>query len=744
MNIASITIIGKRFFAFFVTLYVLLIFCSLAAYAQYCPGSEMAYVVRDPAGKIINPATLNAPDFIEESTISFSYAEAEKEREGYWRMGEAVKSARKNKQGNLDKETGVFYALRETANGACSFSKPIIFKLTLGAETMNLVFRFAAPKNDSGEVYIVDSLPFQQGTFEIDLPEKSDYYAPSAWRKTSDEAEKPAPIAKKHIRGRVINALTKKPIESAVVYFKSIPGFIENKSTIKTNADGRFALENLRGDTFEKIIVAAVFVEHADFVVGTHAYLFQKDEDQKDANKALVSGKNQRLASQDDLTIELTPLVTVSGRVVEAESSKPFPSSEEIAEKFTISVKYGESGYLGGNFRFPQSDFQIHPQPDGSFTFKTAPGKNEIAVWGKHDGKNYVLAGSDRKFDVPAAGLNGLILKYERDPSEVKKEFDALLKQANEHFAAGRYDASLKLFQEAARLKPKETTAHYGVIQNFLALKRLDEAVSIYRQAVADKPDNAVAQYALGLSLDRAGKLEEAVKHYKEAVRLAPAVALHRYNLGNTLGTLGQSEAAIAELKEAVRLAPKYVDAHTVLGMEYHALGRFEESIAHLSDALRLDPTNEYALPSRSPTYLVLNRGAESAADAEKFIAAHGWKHEQSVYMALFGSFGYRLSGKEAEARKLLETAAKNIDTSRWVAPAVQYLLGAMSADDLLKLAIDNDKMTEARAYIGMNLLLSGKREEALPHLRWVIENGNKTFHEYFFVKAALERQMIQ
>lgn len=112
--------------------------------------------------------------------------------------------------------------------------------------------------------------------------------------------------------------------------------------------------------------------------------------------------------------------------------------------------------------------------------------------------------------------------------------------------------------------------------------------------------------------------------------------------------------------------------------------------------------------------------------------------------MALFGSLGYRFEGKEAEARKLLETAAKNIDKTRWVAPAVEYFLGAMSADDLLKLATDNDKMTEARAYIGMNLLLSGKREEALPHLRWVVENGNKTFHEYLFVKATLERAIKQ
>jgi hypothetical protein len=63
-----------------------------------------------------------------------------------------------------------------------------------------------------------------------------------------------------------------------------------------------------------------------------------------------------------------------------------------------------------------------------------------------------------------------------------------------------------------------------------------------------------------------------------------------------------------------------------------------------------------------------------------------------------------------------------------------------MTADNLLKLATDNDKMTEARAYIGMNLLLSGKTDTAQPYLRWVVENGNKNFHEYLFAKSALER----
>ena len=62
--------------------------------AQYCPSSQLNYIVRDANGKIINPVKLDAPDFIEEDVMEVSYAEAEKKREGRWAPGDAVKAAR--------------------------------------------------------------------------------------------------------------------------------------------------------------------------------------------------------------------------------------------------------------------------------------------------------------------------------------------------------------------------------------------------------------------------------------------------------------------------------------------------------------------------------------------------------------------------------------------------------------------------------------------------------------------------
>lgn len=801
----------QKFNLFFSALISLFIFITSisSVSAQYCPSSQLNYIVRNAEGKIINPAKLDAPDFIEEEVSEIPYAEAEKKREGYWAVGEAVKRAREQKQGALDKETGSLFVLHRYSGG-CNFRNPITYRLTLGKKTMNLVFRFAAPKNDYGEIYLVDSLPFDQGTFEIELPEKSDYYAAALWRKTSDAAEPPAKIAVHHIRGRVLDSVTKKPVAGAVVSFQTSPPFYgkysrerKAKSETKTDADGRFVFERLRGDLLGSASVAAVFVEHPDFAAGKYSEIFTQTDEQR--RQAAAGTPVVNFQSQDDLTVELTPLVTVSGRIVDPKTGGSFAGAENI----NIIAEYGKGGYVRGNLDIPRGKTEARPQPDGTFTLRTAPGDNRIYGYGKIGGKGYVVSESNSQtVNISPNGIKDLVLKVERDSFEVGREADALGRQGNDHFAAGRLEDALKSFKEAADLKPDDLRTHSAIVQTYAALKRPDEAISFYRQAIAVNSSAAIAHYGLGLALNQAGKPEEAiasfreairlkpnfaeahgelaeiylqlkkneealaaateavklnprnakiqnslgrayeklnrneeaVKHFKEAVRLAPKVAAYHYNAGYAYGTLGQSEAAIPELKEAIRLDPNYVDAHSSLGFEYQNLGRYEEAVKHLSEALRLDPTNEYALQSRAPTYLALSRGAEAAADAEKFIAAHGWKHEQSIYLALFGALSYKMDGKEAEARKLLETAAKNTDKKRWAAPAIQYLLGKMSADDLLKLATDNDKMTEARTYIGMNLLLSGKTDAALPHLRWVIENGNKNFHEYRFAKSAVER----
>jgi lipoprotein NlpI len=63
-----------------------------------------------------------------------------------------------------------------------------------------------------------------------------------------------------------------------------------------------------------------------------------------------------------------------------------------------------------------------------------------------------------------------------------------------------------------------------------------------------------------------------------------------------------------------------------------------------------------------------------------------------------------------------------------------------ISKEALLSSATDNDKMTEVRTYMGLALAVTGERQEALKHLQWVKENGNKSFVEFPAALAELRR----
>jgi lipoprotein NlpI len=103
-------------------------------------------------------------------------------------------------------------------------------------------------------------------------------------------------------------------------------------------------------------------------------------------------------------------------------------------------------------------------------------------------------------------------------------------------------------------------------------------------------------------------------------------------------------------------------------------------------------------------------------------------------------NLSYREAGMNEEAQAILEEATNKIKTRGWPYSIIRYLKGEVGADELLQLATDNDKKTETHAYMGMDLLLKGKSDEARTHFEWVKEYGNKRFFEYPLAIEELKR----
>ncbi len=306
----------------------------------------------------------------------------------------------------------------------------------------------------------------------------------------------------------------------------------------------------------------------------------------------------------------------------------------------------------------------------------------------------------------------------------------------------GRPGDSVEPLRAAERLDPDNARVHRSLGISYSNLRRGEEALSELQEAKRLSPNDAIVHNQLGIVLSNDfGRRDEALVAFKEARRLSPDLPFVHFNIGLMHMQLGHYAEAVGPFQETVRLDPAYRDAHFSLGEVSTRLGRYEEAIDAFTKFLELKPDGPDALTNRAWLYMYLGgHGREAAADARRFLTVYKWRDSRSLYHALIAHFGYRQAGMDDEAKAILEEAAKDAGTSAWPFAVVNYLKGASGAEELLKLAANNDQKTEAHAYLGMDLLLKGMNDEARTHFAWVKEYGNKRFFEYPLAVAELKR----
>jgi len=75
----------------------------------------------------------------------------------------------------------------------------------------------------------------------------------------------------------------------------------------------------------------------------------------------------------------------------------------------------------------------------------------------------------------------------------------------------------------------------------------------------------------------------------------------------------------------------------------------------------------------------------------------------------------------ERSTQEIPRSCRKEVQYSSVAVPCYPLPYREMTPEDLQSVAINRDQMTEARAYIGMDLLISGHTDKAMEHLRWVL-----------------------
>ena len=98
------------------------------------------------------------------------------------------------------------------------------------------------------------------------------------------------------------------------------------------------------------------------------------------------------------------------------------------------------------------------------------------------------------------------------------------------------------------------------------------------------------------------------------------------------------------------------------------------------------------------------------------------------VSFVIVGYLGLRQAGKAAEATTFLATWGPKADSTAWPFPVIKFLGHTLTATALLAQATDDNKMTEARTYVALDLIYAGTPQAARPHLEWVKLHGAAVF----------------
>jgi tetratricopeptide (TPR) repeat protein len=270
--------------------------------------------------------------------------------------------------------------------------------------------------------------------------------------------------------------------------------------------------------------------------------------------------------------------------------------------------------------------------------------------------------------------------------------------------------------------------------------KEPDIALGDYNEAIRLDPNAAQVFNNRGRVWAAKQEYDKAIADYNEAIRLDPRSALAYFNHGIAWTAKLGYDQAIADFNEAIRLDPQYVSAYDGRGIAWAAKQEYDKAIADFNEAIRLDPKFAYAYNGRGVARAARQEYDKAIADFNEAIRLEGWMGPRSVYAVILGHFAALRGGRNDQARSFLDEAAARSDRSAWPYPVVAYLRGESTQDKLLAAATDNEKMTEARCFLGLDSIQRQAKDSALAHFRWVTEHGNPRSIEYGIALAELGR----
>jgi tetratricopeptide (TPR) repeat protein len=266
-------------------------------------------------------------------------------------------------------------------------------------------------------------------------------------------------------------------------------------------------------------------------------------------------------------------------------------------------------------------------------------------------------------------------------------------------------------------------------------------ALREFSRAVRLAPDSALAWYNRGLVRRALQDCRAAVRDFDHALELQADFFNALYQRGNCRQTLGDYARAADDYTRAIAV-PGRIDgrflAYFARGDALRRLGRLDEAYADYVHAgeLRGDTA---ALRSRAWIDFYRGRWDDAYKEAAKYVFDTEAKEPDAAYIIILGVLALRREARQHDAAEFLRQWGPKVDAARWPAPVITYLQRG-DADALLAAAKQPGERTEARAYLGVDLLAQGKHAQGLEILRQVLREGEPGYYEYDLAYHELRR----
>jgi len=360
----------------------------------------------------------------------------------------------------------------------------------------------------------------------------------------------------------------------------------------------------------------------------------------------------------------------------------------------------------------------------------------------------------------------------------------------------GKYQLALKDCNEAIRLDPKLAAAYtvrsqvYAKLEQYqksvedsnkaLSLEsgsgssELSHSAALYMagnyqaalqaatRAIQKNPNDPAAYDNRGLAETQLKQYQAAIKDFNKALSLKPHEPRYICHRGIVYAEMGNNDQAIKDFDEAIRLKPNYALAYYDRGISHYLRHEYEQAMKDVQDAIRFDPhyalalyelpldptkgkpikpiTNPEEYYYRATTRILMIKNQTAQEDLRKYLDKTSWRGRLALSAVILSYLGHKLNHQIAQAEAVLSEAKKRCDTSQWPYPVISYLSHEMTAEDLLGQATDNDRLTDAHGFIGIDLMLAGHRDQAISHLMWAKHQGNGKLVSYSLAVREIEK----